>query len=130
MYSRVKLFTDFDLSCVPHPLSNDLIPLQNEKAIERALKSLVEMVRFDSPFNPYLHVGISEYLFMIADMTTAIALQSRIEWAIQKYEPRVDIKELRVTPNEAENGFDVQLTYNINGLNKIHTTNFYFKRIR
>lgn len=132
MFSQgnLQLFTDFDLSCESHPLTNDLVPLKNEQAIARALRSLVQMVRYDVPFDPYLHVGIQEYLFLLVDMTTATSIQSRLEWAIKKYEPRITIMDLIVNINDVGNGYDVTLTYQINGLNKIHSLNFYFKRVR
>jgi phage baseplate assembly protein W len=94
----------------------DLIVIKNETAIARSIRNLVFTLPGERFFNENLGSRISNSLFENIDNTSAGIIQDEIENTIQNYEPRVDLISVEVLPNYEENSFDVNITYNIVGI--------------
>jgi len=54
-------------------------------------------------------------LFEQNDWGTAAAVSGRIRECLVKYEPRIAVRSVDATPNNASNGYDVAITYEILG---------------
>jgi len=94
----------------------DLIVIKNETAIARSIRNLVFTLPGERFFNENLGSIFSNSLFENIDNTSAGIIQDEIENIIQNYEPRVDLISVEVLPNYEENSFDVNITYNIVGI--------------
>ena len=58
---------------------------------------------------------IRRYLFEPLDYGTSQQIVGGIQTAIEKYEPRIGIRNLSARPNRDDNGYDVEMTYVIRG---------------
>ena len=111
-----KSFKDLSMSFKFNPLSGDLIALNNENAIARAVRNIVSTTPGEKFFDPDCGSSVSEILFENVDDITAVSIQDEIRSCLNNYEPRVDLIDVDVDPNFDENQFDVKITYRIVGI--------------
>ena len=111
-----KKFKDLSMSFKFNPLSGDLIALNNENAIARAVRNIVLTSPGEKLFDPDFGSSVSEILFENVDDITAVSIQDEIRNCLNNYEPRVDLVNVDVNPNFDENQFDVKITYKIVGI--------------
>ena len=109
-------FKDVSATFQINPLNYDLIVLRNENAIARSIRNLVFTVPGEKPFEPSIGSRVSALLFENFDSLTSSAIRVEIENTINSYEPRVDLRNVIVEPNFDDNEFNVQIVYDIIGI--------------
>ena len=111
-----RRFKDISLTLKRNPLTRDLITLQNEYAISRAVQNLVLTIPGEKFFDPDFGCAVNRLLFENIDFFTARTLKDEIESVIRINEPRVDLTEVVVIPNYDEGLMDVTIKYLIIGI--------------
>ena len=111
-----RAFKDISLSFKPHPITRDVIPLKNERAIARSVKNLILTQLQERPFQPGLGSNVSGSLFELMDAGSAAVISSEIENTIDNFEPRVELQDVEVTPYYDSNAFDITIVYKIIGI--------------
>jgi|TARA_B100001059_G_scaffold186839_1_gene188827 phage baseplate assembly protein W len=111
-----KPFKDVSATFQINPLNSDLIGLKNANAISRSIRNLVLTIRGEKPFDLSLGSNVNNLLFENLDFITASSIKSEIENTIRNYEPRVKLNDVFVKANTDRNAFDVQITYDIIGI--------------
>ena len=109
-------FKDLSMSFKINPLTNDLIALNNEKAIARSVRNIVFTLPGEKFFNPTFGSRISKSLFENIDDLTAATIRDEIKRSITNYEQRVSLRSVTVNPNFDENAFSVTINYEIIGV--------------
>jgi phage baseplate assembly protein W len=109
------LSKDIDLNFTVNPLTGDLNVKKNNDAVKQSLKNLMLLSLYEKPFNPDLGANIRGYLFENYILNSNKYLEDRIRTVIAKYEPRIQIKTVNVTPNENNNTLDVYIEYYFSG---------------
>ena len=109
-------FKDVSASFKINPISDDLIVLNNERAIARSVRNLIMTVPGEKPFNPNVGSRVTRLLFDPMDEITSSAIRGEIEFTIETFEPRVKLRKVEVKPNEDEQSYDVKITYAIVGI--------------
>jgi phage baseplate assembly protein W len=99
-----------------NPLNNDIIALRNENAIARSVRNIVFTVPGEKFFNEDFGSRISQSLFENIDTGSAVTIRSEIESSIRRYEPRVRLQNVTVSPDYDNNGVDVVIVYRIVGV--------------
>ena len=126
-----RRFKDISLSFKPHPVTRDIIPLNNASAISRSVKNLVLTNLQERPFQPNLGSRLNGSLFDLMDVGTASIIADEIRSTIDNYEPRVDLIDVEVTPYYDSNEFDCTLIYEIIGVDlPTQTLNFILESFR
>jgi hypothetical protein len=70
-------------------------------------------------------------LFEPLDYATAGMIRSQVYEVIERYEPRIDVDTVRVTPDEQNNGYSVEMTFTIIGQEDTPVaTEFFLERTR
>jgi phage baseplate assembly protein W len=114
---RVKQeFRDISMSFQVNPLNRDLISLKNQSAIARSIRNIVFTLPGEKFFNSDFGSRISRSLFENVDEITASIIRDEIRSSINKYEPRVNLIEVKTYPDYDNNTFDVSITYRIVGV--------------
>ena len=108
-------FKDLSVVFKKHPVTDDLVTVKDKVAIAQSISNLLQTNNGERPFNPDLGSGIRELLFEQADWGTAAAISGRVRECLVKYEPRIAVQSVDATPNNASNGYDVAITYEILG---------------
>ena len=120
-----RAFKDISLSFKPHPITRDVIPLKNERAIARSVKNLILTQLTERPFQPSLGSNVSGSLFEIMDAGSAAVISSEIRNTIDNFEPRVELQNVEVIPYYDSHAFDITIVYTIIGID-VPTQQFNF----
>ena len=103
------------MSFQANPLSRDLIALKNESAIARSVKNIVFTLPGEKFFNEDFGSRITASLFENINDVTASVIVDEITSSLTRYEPRVDLIEVKAFPDYDNNTFDVMIVYEIIG---------------
>ena len=110
-----RSFKDISLSFDPHPVTNDLPVLRNERAIVRSVRNLVQTIPGEKFYNPILGSDVRGLLFDFVDVATADSIEEEILTTIRNFEPRVNNVNVQVDPRPDQNNFDVTVFFDIIG---------------
>ena len=110
-----RAFKDISLSFEPHPITNDLPILKNERAIQRSVRNIVQTIPTEKFFNSLFGSDVYASLFEFVDFGTAATIQSQIEISLDNFEPRIENVEVEVDPQPDDNSFEVTIIYDIIG---------------
>ena len=83
------------------------------EAIKDGLIQLIMTQRGERPMNYSYGTLVRSAVFSPLDGELISKVASSIETAIERYEPRVSIRDLKVIPNDAESGVDIRLVFSI-----------------
>ena len=114
-----KGFKDISMSFEVNPINSDLIGVKNDTAIARSVRNLVLTVPGERFFNEELGSKVSELLFDNVDDISASSIQQEIEETLTLYEPRVELMDVKVSPDYDNNQFDVTIAYKIIGIDAL-----------
>tara|TARA_B100000900_G_scaffold229735_1_gene195095 strand:+ start:335 stop:694 length:360 start_codon:yes stop_codon:yes gene_type:complete len=98
-----------------NPLNDDLIAIKNASAISRSIRNIVFTVPGEKFFQEDFGSDISQSLFENFDDLTATTIRDQIESSIERFEPRVNLRNVKVNPNFDQNLFNVIIVYDIVG---------------
>ena len=108
-------FRDISMTFQRHPLNDDIIALKNEQAIARSVRNIVFTTPGEKFFDEDFGSKINEALFENIDPISANVIQQEIRQSITNYEPRVNLRGVKVNPNYDNNEFNVTIVYEIIG---------------
>ena len=108
-------FKDINITFKKHPVTNDLVVSKDASAIKQAIVNLLMTNKGERVFQPDYGSNIRSYLFEQLDYGTAAQIKSSITYCLKSYEPRIEVLNLECRPNFDENGFSVELQYEIRG---------------
>ena len=109
-------FKDLSMTFQSNPLNDDLIALKNANAIARSLRNIVFTLPGEKFFNPNFGSRITESLFENIDEISATVIVDEIRESIDNYEPRVELIDVKAIPDYENNGFGVNIVYEIIGI--------------
>tara|TARA_B100000614_G_scaffold140071_1_gene124520 strand:- start:2158 stop:2559 length:402 start_codon:yes stop_codon:yes gene_type:complete len=122
---KSRAFKDISLSFRPHPVTNDLPVLINERAIVRSVRNLVETMPFERFFNSLIGTDIRDSLFGNFSRTTVYVIEDQIRETIANFEPRVTNVGAEVIGRPDLNEMEVKVLFDIVGL-EVPTQSFTF----
>lgn len=123
-------YRDFNLKFINHPQTKELSVLEDGEAVKQSVKNLVFTNYAERFQNHYLASNVTAYLFDGIDSITACHIRQEIERVITNFEPRAKLNGVKVVAKYGDNGFEVDISFNLIGLTTPITVNFFLKRIR
>ena len=109
-------FKDLSMTFQSNPLNDDLIALKNANAIARSVRNIVFTLPGEKFFEPTFGSRITESLFENIDDIPAAIIVDELRESIDNYEPRVELIDVIVNPDYENNGFNVNIVYEIIGI--------------
>ena len=106
-----KQYIDFDMDFTVHPSHGDLSTVKKSTAISRSIKNLLSTKINERLFQPNTDNGIEILLFENFNKLTTSRLEQAIKKTIEKYEPRAQVLNITVKPDEESNAYLVSITY-------------------
>lgn len=103
------LMMDFDM----HPVKKDLVRSVNEASVKRSIRNLIMTSKGERLFNGQLGSNVRQYLFEPMTPHVQFDLQRAIEQTINNYEPRARLINVVVTPDYANNAYNVKVLFYI-----------------
>ena len=111
-----RAFKDISLSFIKHPVTNDILAIRNEDAIKRSVVNLVRTQIGERFFEPLIGTSLEGSIFELSTPEISISLENEIRVLLGNFEPRIDIRDIRVEPSPDDYELNVTLTYDIIGL--------------
>jgi len=111
-----KSFRDFSLTFEKNAVTNDILALNNEAAIKESVKNIVFYNFYEKPFDPAFGGNVIGLLFENYNANDAKKIKRRLKDAINTYEPRVAVYEIKTKFTEDRNHLDVSIAYVIMGI--------------
>jgi len=124
------LFSDFLTDMTPHPVTKDLMRVQNDKSITRALKNLVLTNYGERLFQPAIGSNVNRSLFNPADAFLEDEIEDSIRRTITSNEPRVEILDVRATVSNDQNEVTVNILFSIINSMQPQSLDLVLRRVR
>jgi phage baseplate assembly protein W len=130
MAIQQRQFRDIDMNFLPHPVTGDVAKKIGDASIIQSLKNLLSTGKYERLMQPDIYSNLKQQLFQPLDNITASAISNEVKAVINKYEPRVSLTEVNVTPDYDGNGYSCSISFFIvNQANPI-TIELFLERIR
>jgi len=108
-----KLYTNNDEL---HKLNEitDIVTDVNSKAIKNSIYNILSTMPGQKILNPEFGLNLTQWLFTNLSETNASLIKFNITRQINKYEPRVTLTNVTVTPNYDEQQYNIVIQFNNN----------------
>lgn len=125
-----RQFKDIDLNFTAHPITGDVAKKVGDAAIIQSLKNLLSTGKYERLMQPKIYSDLKQQLFEPLDNITASAIGNSIKAVIGKFEPRVNLVEVNVSPDFDNNGYSVTITFFIVNQTDPITVELFLERVR
>jgi phage baseplate assembly protein W len=126
----VRTYKDLDLDFTRHPVTNDLVKIEDVDAVKRSVRNLVNTNFYERPFHPELGCGIRELLFENFTPLTGIFIRRKVQEVLDNYEPRAKVSSINVNEQPDRNAIDVQVSFYVLNLPNPVSVTTTLQRIR
>ena len=127
---KEPVFKDIPLSFTAHPVTGNVKALTNRDAVKQSVKNIVLTNFYERPYSPNLGGDIISQLFENMDPITEYNIAKNIRQALDNYEPRAIIDEIKSDFFQDENAINITITFRVrNDANPI-SVNVLLDRIR
>ena len=91
----------------------DILRKTDAAAVKQAIKTLLLTNRFEKPYRPNFGGNLGGLLFELMDENTADLMINQIRAAIERYEPRARVTNLKIIATPDYNAVSVQIEFRI-----------------
>lgn len=113
MVRTSRQYSDLDLDFLMHPRTRDVVKKVDEAAVKQSVLNLVRTMQGERLFHPEIGSQIYGLLFENFSPITQQVAAKMIEATIIKFEPRVDLTRILVSPAPDNNRIDVEIEFRI-----------------
>lgn len=131
------LYSDFDISFLPDPVTADLMRVVDEESIKQSLKLLVLTSVGERVFQPGVGGTVGRMLFEPLDKVTTTVLVKNIGDTIRQFEPRVELQYIDVYFDKKPTGeyldpntLWIEIAVKVLNLPELITTGVLLRRLR
>lgn len=110
-----RSFKDISLSFSRHPVTNDILVINNEDAIKKSVMNLTRTIIGERFFNRSLGTNISNSLFELQSQELEIVLVEEIKTLLTNFEPRIKVNYVNINSDFDSNELNIQIVYDIIG---------------
>jgi phage baseplate assembly protein W len=99
-------------------VTGQIVLVTREREIEESIRLILATSPGERPMRPDFGCAIHDFVFAPADAATAGQIAFEVRTALERWEPRADVLEVRVDFDQAEEGtLRIQIGYCIRGTN-------------
>ena len=110
---KEPVFKDIPLSFTAHPITGNVKALVNREAVKQSVKNIVLTNFYERPYSPILGGDILSQLFENMDPITEYNVSKKIRQALNNYEPRATIDDIKSDFNQDQNAINITITFRI-----------------
>ena len=125
-----RVYKDLDLNFTAHPVTKDIVKRTGDAAIIGALRNLILTNYYEKPFSPTFGSRIRGLLFENVSFIVANALETEIRGAVETFEPRIQIKGIKVQAKPEENRYNLTIAFYIDNVETPLTINMFLEKVR
>ena len=108
-------FKDLNITFKKHPVTNDVVVSRDASAIKQAIVNVLLTNKGERLMNPRYGSDIRRFLFEPLDYGTGFQIKGNIRDTLERFEPRINVLDIKCKLNFPDNGFDVELQYSVRG---------------
>jgi|TARA_B110000444_G_scaffold246812_1_gene268741 phage baseplate assembly protein W len=127
--TRSKAYQDIDLTFKLKP-NGDVYKKTDAAAVKQSVKNLLLTNHYEKPFQPYFGGNLNDILFELANDTTSITLRDDVVNAINNYEERAKVLDVKISDNIDRNEVKVKVIFQVKNLNDIVEVETTLSRLR
>jgi phage baseplate assembly protein W len=103
---------DLDYIFQSHPISRDITKKHDVEAIKQSIKTLVLLNHYEKPFHPDIGCDIYKSLFEpFEGKFTSNMITNNIYKIIEDYEPRADLKDVKIYMDKDNHTFNISIYF-------------------
>jgi len=126
----VRINKDIDCSFTPNPTTGDIYKATDANAVRQSVKNLLMTEKGSMPFRPYYGAGLESILFSLSTDLDEDDIEERVRSTINNYEPRADLREVKVSIKPDYNSADITVIFGVVNTTKIVTLGLTIARAR
>ncbi len=126
----VRTYRDLDLDFTRHPVTNDVVAIEDVNAVKRSVRNLINTNFYERPLHPELGCGVRDMLFENYTPMTGIFMRRKIEEVLSNYEPRARLTSIQVNEQQDRNAIDVVVNFYVLNLPNPVSVTTTLQRIR
>jgi phage baseplate assembly protein W len=127
---KEPIFKDIPLSFTAHPVTGNVKALVNRDAVKQSVKNIVLTNFYERPYSPNLGGDIISQLFENMDSITEYNIAKNIRQALDNYEPRAIIDEIKSDFFQDQNAINITITFRVRNDAEPISVNVLLDRIR
>jgi phage baseplate assembly protein W len=127
---KEPIFKDIPLSFTAHPVTGNVKALVNRDAVKQSVKNIVLTNFYERPYSPNLGGNILSQLFENMDPITEYNISKNIRQALDNYEPRAIIDEIKSDFYQDENAINITITFRVRNDAEPISVNVLLDRVR
>jgi len=125
---EVEIYSDLSYTPILNQLG-DLTTVTNQDSIKQSIRTIINTPKGSRIFEPDFGCNVNFYLFEPFLPETGMKIGKDIEYNISTYEPRVDLLNIKVTLDNQNEGYAVDVVYRIREVQKIDTVTITLQRL-
>ena len=119
--SRAYLGVGWAYPVLPNAKAQDVAQAEYEEDIRQSIRIILETTPGERVMRPDFGSGLKALVFEPANYTTLALVKQRVEQALVLWEPRIDVREVKVTINGAmRNRIDIDIGYEVRATNTFY----------
>tara|TARA_B100000424_G_C22825680_1_gene441382 strand:- start:472 stop:867 length:396 start_codon:yes stop_codon:yes gene_type:complete len=127
---REPVYKDIPLAFTAHPVTGNLKALTNREAVKQSVRNIVLTNFYERPYNPILGGDVIKQLFENMDSTTEYQITSNIREALENFEPRAEVDDIKVDAQEDLNELRVSIRFRVINDTDPVTVEVFLERVR
>ena len=108
--SSSRIYSDIDLA-FKKKKNGDIFKKTDANAVKQAVKNLILTNHYEKPFVPFFGGSVRDMLFELGDQFLDFEVEQRIKLAIENFEPRVEINEIKVIGGSDNNSVSIHISF-------------------
>ena len=117
--ARQATYKDLDFSFKQNPNTNDVGIKKNNAAVIQSCLNILRTNHGERPFDYNFGANLRAYLFENMNNVTAANMATNIQVALKNYEPRIEVLNVNVRAQAAENDVFITVTGRVKSSNDI-----------
>lgn len=106
---------------MPDATAQDVAKAEYEEDIRQAIRIILETSPGERVMRPDFGSGLRDMVFEPVNFTTTALVKQRVEQALVIWEPRIDVREVKVTVSGAvRNRLDIDIGYQVRATNTFY----------
>lgn len=110
--SRDIDYKDIDLTFAING-KKDIYKKNDAAAVKQAVKNLILTNYGEKPFNYYYGSNVQSLLFELFHVGISLEIETKIKSAINAFEPRAYVEDVKVKDAPAQNAIEVQIVFRV-----------------
>lgn len=125
-----QTYKDIDLTLSTFSDTGEIYLKRDAASVKQSVRNLLLTNRFDKPFNPNYGANLQGLLFDLSEGNSDFEINDRIKKAINVYEPRAIIQEIRTNSSPDKNVVSVRVEFKVKNLPQTEVIETTISRLR